>query len=251
MIARIGSTCRRLLVASLLLWLLPSAAPAGTQSQPSPDSAAVMSPQSEPEDTLEGPPLPPDAAAAPVPFAEYAPTTAAVAAAQPPEVSAAATVDAGAGWAGWAFPTIKTVGALGLLAFLVMVGFLVLRRLAPHYFARKPDETIMRLVGTLSMGDKRSLAVVEVAGQRFLVGNTPTQISLLAPLTENAAAGDQRQQGAAAAKPTGPTVAVKRSGFLNALLAEKNDLGRAKPQADRIPPDIRGKMRELREALEA
>jgi flagellar biogenesis protein FliO len=174
----------------------------------------------------------------------------AVAAAQAPADSTPATVDAGTDWAGLAFPTIKTVGALGLLASLVMVGFLVLRRLAPHYFARKPGEKVMRLLETLSMGDKRSLAVVEVAGQRFLVGNTPSQITLLAPLTDNLTPSDQRQEGAAAARPTGPTVAVKRNGFVNALLSEKNGIGRAKPQADRIPPDIRGKMRELREALE-
>jgi flagellar biogenesis protein FliO len=57
----------------------------------------------------------------------------------------------------------------------------------------------MRVETALSLGDRRSVAIVAVEGRRFLVGLTPAQISLVTELGPAPASFDQTLSRAAAA----------------------------------------------------
>jgi len=46
-------------------------------------------------------------------------------------------------------------------------------------FSVRPREKSLRLCETLSLGDKRFLAIVQLEGRRFLIGATPQSIALL------------------------------------------------------------------------
>ena len=102
----------------------------------------------------------------------------------------------------------------------------------------------MKVVETLPMGDKRSIALVQVDDSWFLVGNTASQISLLARLPWEFSLGLDRDltssEPAAAAAP--------RDSSRRLYPVERKQPGPATPRP--IPPDVRAKMRQLREALE-
>jgi flagellar biosynthesis protein FliO len=59
----------------------------------------------------------------------------------------------------------------------------------------------LRLVDSLGLGERRSVAVLEVEGRRFLVGTTPQAVTLLGELQPNprseekAAASDRGESG--------------------------------------------------------
>jgi flagellar biosynthetic protein FliO len=148
-------------------------------------------------------------------------------------------------WGEMVYPFIRTVGGVGLVLCLIVAATMVFRRFAPQYFPKRPVERTLRLIENLSMGEKRSVALVEVGGQQYLVGNTPHQISLLAVLESagQASASDGVEPGSARPSP-------KKSGFLKLYRAEQRKPSR-KPSGESIlPADIRGKMQELRQALE-
>lgn len=202
----------------------------------------------------EGPPQ--EAAPAEVPSAESevvhdAAAAPEIPAATPAEPAPVASAGAGAeaGWPGTAFPFIKAIGATGLLLSLVFLGIQIFRRYAPQYFAPKPAERMLRLVESVGLGEKRSVAVIEFSGQKYLIGNTPSQITLLASLSGAPAATGTTMSAPAVERPVNtPTVA--RGGFLSLLTSQKNQRPAAAGSPAILPPDIRGKMRELREALE-
>jgi flagellar biogenesis protein FliO len=109
---------------------------------------------------------------------------------------------------------------------------------------------MLHLVETLSMGEKRAIAVVEVAGKKFLIGNTPSQITLIASLGDDLALEPGAQPAVRTAQTSAAPAGIKRGQFVNLLLPEKGGTSRKPASASPLPPDIRGKMRELREALE-
>jgi flagellar biogenesis protein FliO len=147
---------------------------------------------------------------------------------------------------------VRVGGAVGLLLSIALGGVWALRRLAPHRFPRKPVEKTLRLIETLSMGDKRSIAVVEVAGQRFLVGNTPNEITMLSPLDAGLVRESRISEGAGAAVSGAPVADRPAQGkFLNLILSERSTRARPPAKPGALSPDIVGKMRELREALES
>ncbi|MGO9271849.1 MAG: flagellar biosynthetic protein FliO [Terriglobia bacterium] len=59
---------------------------------------------------------------------------------------------------------------------------------------RRREGHVMRLCETLSLGDRRFLAVVVVEEQRFLVGGAGNSIALLAQLPGSAAPGAEIDQ---------------------------------------------------------
>lgn len=142
------------------------------------------------------------------------------------------------------FSAIKVFGAAGLLLSLLLFGFLLLRRCAPRYFARRPVQKSLRLVESLSMGEKRSIAVIEVAGKAMLVGNTPHQITLLASL------GDELFRPAEETAPARAASVGRRGRFVDLLTSQKSGAAPEPAKTGTLPPDLRGKMRELRAALE-
>jgi flagellar biosynthetic protein FliO len=169
----------------------------------------------------------------PAPIAQAVPAQAA-----PPQAVEAQSSD---------FPLMRTLGGLGLVLCLIVFGFLAAKKFAPQFFTKNPSGKNLKLLETLSMGEKRSIAVVEFHDQRFLVGNTPQQISLLAcfpgtiPLVSEPEISLLSDSGGAKAKAT--------QQFRNIYEMEKTrprNLGKPK----QIPEDVKAKMRQLREALE-
>jgi len=144
---------------------------------------------------------------------------------------------------GSGFSFLRVVGGLGLVLSLIIFGTLGIRKYAPQYFAKKVTERSLMLVETLPMGEKRSIAVIKIDERRLLIGNTPNQITLLAALGEDGAL--LADQGAAAAETTSRTPSPS---FKNLYEFEKNGSSRNKMRI--IAPDIRAKMRQLRESLE-
>jgi len=85
---------------------------------------------------------------------------------------------------GWV-PILKMFSAL-----LIVLGLMVfLTYLAKRYYPgmrgagnSRPD---IRVVGTVYLGSKRSIAVIGVQGKRLVVGMTPSSITLLTTLEED------------------------------------------------------------------
>lgn len=69
---------------------------------------------------------------------------------------------------------------------------LTLAATAVHWWLRKrgliptPASNPIKLVATRSLGGKRSVAIVEVESQRFLLGLTDDAVSLVSPLASEA-----------------------------------------------------------------
>lgn len=226
----------RIPVAAGLAWLLLATLPAAGQAGPPDAGSQAMPPAAASRD---GAPAPAPPAASSV---ALSPVPAAAEASSAPTASASATPDRGA--PAGLFSAIKAFGAAGLLLSLFLVGFLLLRKCAPRYFARRPAQKSLRLVESLSMGEKRSIAVIEVAGRALLVGNTPQQITLLASL------GDELFRPTEEAAPARAASGSGRGRLVNLLMSQKSRTGPEPAGAGTLPPDLRGKMRALRAALE-
>jgi len=144
------------------------------------------------------------------------------------------------------FPLYRTVGGLGLVLCLMLGLYFGARKYFPQYFQKADLEKNLKILETLSMGDRRSIALIQVADKRYLVGNTSNQINLLTTLSEPI---PQEDEVAAPEALSGDT-AKKESGnsFRNLFEFEKK---RPVPNTGNpFPEDIRTKMRLLREALE-
>src|SRR5262245_7484539 len=81
-----------------------------------------------------------------------------------------------------ALVTVRAIGSL--VAVLGLLGLFVwaLRRGSLKLTALAPKGTIA-IETAMSLGERRSIAVVGVEGRRLLIGLTPTSISLLTELT--------------------------------------------------------------------
>jgi flagellar biosynthetic protein FliO len=172
-----------------------------------------------------------------------APASATVA--DPVPVQAAAPV-AAAPMEEYSFPILKTIGGLGMVLSLIVAGYFGLKKLAPQYFAKYSSEKNLKVIETLSMGDRRSISIIQVANSRYLVGNTAQQINLLTTLPE---------AFSLVSEPESPQVEVKKESkkenktpFRHLFEAEKSRPARQTGNA--LPEDLRTKMRQLREALE-
>jgi len=141
------------------------------------------------------------------------------------------------------FSFLRVVGGLGLVLSLIILGTFGVRKYAPQYFTKRAPERSLKLLETLPMGERRSIAVIEVEEKRLLVGNTPNQITLLAMLGDNSPLPADHEM-TAEPKDSRPSA----SSFKNLYEFEKN--GPARGRMTIIPPDIRAKMRQLRESLE-
>jgi flagellar biogenesis protein FliO len=144
------------------------------------------------------------------------------------------------------FPVMRTLGGMGLVVFFMVAAFLGAKKFAPRYFNKPSSGKSLKIIETLAMGDRRSISLIEVANSRFLVGNTPQQINLLAVLPESVSVVSEPD--AVAVTPRNPDRKEARVPFRNLFEVEKNrpPQGSANP----LPEDLRTKMRQLREALE-
>ena len=152
--------------------------------------------------------------------------------------------DIGSQSPGW-MELVKTAGGMGLVITMILVGFVLFRKFAPQYAAKRPGERNLKLIETLSMGDKRSLVMVQAGARRFLLASTPGQITLLTPLADDAGTTSSH------VIPPAPESAAAASGkFRNLYEMEKKPAPARSTARQELPPDIRGKMQQLRKALE-
>lgn len=146
----------------------------------------------------------------------------------------------GSGWA----DLVKLVGSVGLIVCLILAGFVLVRRYAPQYLIKNTGARSLKLIETLSIGDRRSIAIVQAGTQRFLIANATGQITLLTALPDSGAVAKTSE-----IEHAGPPDPFSDS-FRNVYEQEKR-VSHIRPAPARpIPPDIRGKMQELRKALE-
>jgi flagellar biosynthetic protein FliO len=142
---------------------------------------------------------------------------------------------------------LRAFGGLGLVLCLLVGAYLGVRKFAPGYFPKMTSEgKNLKIVESIGMGDRRSIALVEVGGRRFLLGSTPQQINMLTALPEHFSmvAEENVVPVASVAKEE---VGEKRP-FMNLF-----DMGKkrhARHSGHVLPDEIRMKMRRLREALE-
>jgi flagellar biosynthetic protein FliO len=144
------------------------------------------------------------------------------------------------------FSVLRTLGGLGLVVCVMIAVYFTARKLAPRYFKNVGAERNLRVIETLAMGDRRSISLIEVANNRFLVGNTPHQINLLAALPEPLSLVSEPKTLPANANNTIRN--ESKVPFRNLFEVEKK---RSSQYAGSpLPENIRTKMRQLREALE-
>lgn len=74
---------------------------------------------------------------------------------------------------------VAVLGLLGLFVWALRRGSLKLSSLAP--------KGTIAIETAMSLGERRSIAIVGVEGRRLLIGLTPTTISLLTDLTPKSA----------------------------------------------------------------
>ncbi len=144
------------------------------------------------------------------------------------------------------FPALRTLGGLGLVICLMVAGYFAAKKFAPRYFSKGTAEKNLKVIETLSMGDKRSISMIEVGNSRFLVGNTANQINLLVALPDHVSLVSEPEMELAI--PKAATAKESSVPFRNLFEVEKK---RPTQHAGHpLPEDIRLKMRQLREALE-
>jgi flagellar biosynthetic protein FliO len=144
------------------------------------------------------------------------------------------------------FPVLRTVGGLGLVVCVMIAVYFAARKLAPRYFTKIGSERDLRVIETLAMGDRRSISLIEVGNNRFLVGNTPHQINLLAALPEPISLVSEPNTLPANQKDKARD--ESKAPFRNLFEVEKKRSSQY--MGNPLPEDIRTKMRQLREALE-
>jgi flagellar biogenesis protein FliO len=136
---------------------------------------------------------------------------------------------------------VKAVGGIGLVISLLLGGFVMFRKFAPQYIVKRPAERKLRVIESVSMGDKRNIAIVQAGSKQFLLASTPGQVTLLTALPD------------AISAPPGESPAIEASAgakFRNLYELEKKSIPVRPAARPELPPDIRGKMQQLRKALE-
>ena len=145
---------------------------------------------------------------------------------------------------GMDFPVLRTMGGFALVLTLILIAFLVARKIAPQYFNKRTALKNLKLIESMSMGEKRSIAIVQVGDKRFLVGNTPHQLTLLSHLEDSLSLASEAER-------TPLAEAAKTADPFRRLYETARNRGIPNPVKDKtFPPDVRAKMRQLRQALE-
>jgi flagellar biogenesis protein FliO len=168
-------------------------------------------------------------------------------AAETSQGAAGAAAAASRGWLDVAPLVIKTIGGAGLVICLILVGFMAFRKLAPGYAARRPADRVLRLIESLPMGDKRNLVLVQAGARKLLLACVPGQITLLTPLAEGAAASGMESGPSGEADLPGQAAA----GFRRMYELERQPASPRPAARTVLSSDLRGKMHELRKALES
>jgi flagellar protein FliO/FliZ len=148
---------------------------------------------------------------------------------------------------GSALNVVQAFGGLGLVLCLIAGCFFAARKFAPQYFARHAGGKNLQLLETLPMGEKRSIVLVQAGGKRLLLGSTANQISVIAQLDEPLASPAENPP---AVVPTTDARKDPSPSFHNIYNLEKGRGLHPPGKAKTIAPDVRAKMKQLRESLE-
>ncbi len=140
---------------------------------------------------------------------------------------------------------LKIIGGLGLVISLILISYVMFRRFAPQFIAKRPGDRSLRLIETLHMGEKRSLVLVQADGKNLLLASTPGQITLLTELPGHPAVPSSKVENRPEGELAVPPETFKKLFELERKAAPMRPVARVS-----LPPDIRGKMQELRKALE-
>jgi len=144
------------------------------------------------------------------------------------------------------YSMVRAVGGLGLVTFLMIAACFAVKKFAPRFLARGASERNLKIIETLSMGDKRYISMVQIGNSRFLVGNTAQQINLLMALPDSVSIISESET--LEELPKAPSKKESTIPFKKLFEVEKK---RSVPHAAHpLPEDIRAKMRQLREAME-
>ncbi len=140
----------------------------------------------------------------------------------------------------------RAVGGLGLVTFLMIAVYFAFRKFGPRCFSKGALERNLKIIETLSMGDKRSISMIQLGNSRLLVGNTAQQINLLMTLPDPISIVSEPETLAGA-----PKIASKKDSTVPFKKLFEFEKGRSMQQRTHpLPEDIRAKMRQLREALD-
>lgn len=146
------------------------------------------------------------------------------------------------------FSVLSTFGGMGLVLCLLIGAYFGVRKFAPQYFPRMSSEgKNLKIVESISMGERRSIALVEVAGKRFLIGSTPQQINLLTTLPEHFSLLTEADEVKDSVGTHVNNEEGEKQVFRNMFKIGET---RSARRNDVIPEEVRLKMQRLREALE-
>lgn len=106
--------------------------------------------------------------------------------------------------------SIKTAGSLILILGLIVFLFYLLKKFRLNTFPMG-KHPLMRLLGTLSLAPKRSLALVEICGQWFVVGVGTENISLISKV--DAPTEQDRSEAVSGAGSRGFHALLKKKAF--------------------------------------
>jgi flagellar biogenesis protein FliO len=148
------------------------------------------------------------------------------------------------------YPMFRAVGGLGLVTFLMIAAYFTVKKLAPRFFAKGSSERNLKIIETLSMGDKKSISMIQMGNSRFLVGNTAHQISLLMALPDSVSLISESETESETVPEIYSSSLKKESSIPFKKLFEVEKKRPVQNTAHPLPEDIRTKMRQLREALE-
>ena len=144
---------------------------------------------------------------------------------------------------------LRVFGGMGLVLCMLVGAYIGIRKFAPGYFPKtSSDGKNLKIVESIGMGDRRSIALVEVGGKRFLIGSTPQQINLLTTLPEHFSLVAEEYEVNTVKVANGLKEEGERQTFRNLF-----EMGKRRPvrHPEKVLPDeVRQKMRRLREALE-
>ncbi len=148
------------------------------------------------------------------------------------------------------FPLTRVLGGFGIVVALMWATVFGTRKFAPQLFRKAAQEKSLKVLETIPMGDKRSISVIQVEDKRFLIGNTAGQITLLAALRGPLSVEEDSRAQAASEQPVAPRPKPAVDRFRNIYQIEKAPTVRNEARPKTLPPDVRAKMRQLRESLE-
>lgn len=138
-----------------------------------------------------------------------------------------------------ALTSLRTIGSCILVLGVIFGLFFLLRRVAPHRFGNTASQKLVRVIESVPLGERRSVVLVGVGGERYLLGTTAQNISLLAKVADQPGSEELT-------KPVAP-----QQGFEKILQSKKSDAnGNGRPHTTGVRiNEITSKLKELSRSM--